>query len=69
MDDRPTRSLGAHCVPYDAPLPCQVTLIGTNVLVNPFENLEEEMAEHHRLKTDPEAAKAEEKVRSCGKDM
>tara|TARA_B100000780_G_C21069877_1_gene430451 strand:- start:391 stop:543 length:153 start_codon:yes stop_codon:yes gene_type:complete len=48
-------------------LPCQVTLIGTNVLVNPFENLEEEMAEHHRLKTDPEAAKAEEKVSRCSK--
>ena len=44
-----------------------MTLIGTNVLVNPFENLEEEMAEHHRLKTDPEAAKAEEKVRRCSK--
>ena len=50
-------------------LPYQVTLIGTNVLVNPFENLEEEMAEHHRLKTDPEAAKAEEKVRRCSKEL
>ena len=46
-------------------MPCQVTLTGTNVLVNPFENLEAEMAEHHRLKTDPEAAKAEEKARRC----
>ncbi len=66
MDDQPTRSLGAHCV-LTMHLPCQVTLIGTNVLVNPFENLEEEMAEHHRLKTDPEAAKAEEKVSRCSK--
>ena len=37
-------------------------MTGTNVLANPFENLEEEMAEHHRLKTDPTAAKAEEKA-------
>ena len=41
----------------------QVILTGTNVLVNPFENLDAEMAEHHRLKTDPAAALAEEKVR------
>jgi len=31
-----------------------VLLSGTTVLVNPFENLEAEMAEHHRLRTDPE---------------
>ena len=70
----PPRLLAAHCVPTACSpctgyiymvMPCQVTLTGTNVLVNPFENLEAEMAEHHRLKTDPEAARAEEKARRC----
>ena len=63
-------SLRARCVlrAHDVPvMSCQVTLTGTNVLVNPFENLEAEMAEHHRLKTDPEAARAEEKARRCSK--
>ena len=52
----------------DKPTTEQVLLTGTNVLVNPFENLEAEMAEHHRLKTDPEAAKAEEKARLAAED-
>ena len=52
----------------DKPTEEQVLLSGTTVLVNPFENLEAEMAEHHRLRTDPEAAKAEEKARLAAED-
>ena len=54
-DDRPTGGV-------------QVTITGANVFVNPFENLEVEMAEHHRLKSDPEAAKAEAKAKLAEED-
>ena len=52
----------------DKPTAEQVTITGVNVFVNPFENLEAEIAESHRLKMDPEAAKAEAKAKLAEED-
>ena len=43
-------------------------LTGANVFVNPFEGLEAEMAEYHRLQANPEAAKAEAKAKLAEED-
>ena len=45
-----------------------VSISGVNVLVNPFDNLDAEMAEAHEREADPAAAAAEEKAKRAAED-